>query len=372
MIRQKAFITKFFTIGLFLGSLIVFWACNESGNTNPQNGGFDRKEMLRQYADNLIRPRFGALQIAVNSFQTTTQTFVSQPTVSNLEVLQKSWVTTYEIWQTAKGFNFGPAGEKGITKGLVEEVGTYPVSETKIEATVKSGQFNFNNFDRDARGFLAIEYLIFNNNPTEIVKQFADKSRRDFLTAAIGNIKTRVDAVVTEWGSYQNEFVANDGTDVGSSTSAIYNEFVRNYEAIKNFNVGLPLGKRPGQTKAEPEKVEAFYSGESLRYIKGNFKAVEDFYYGRADGKDGVGFKEYLESVEGGKALVVSTEAQLMAIKKALDAVPATTPLSQTILKTPAPVDALHTELQKHTRFFKSDMSSVLGIAITFSSGDGD
>jgi uncharacterized protein len=35
-------------------------------------------------------------------------------------------------------------------------------------------------------------------------------------------------------------------------------------------------------------------------------------------------------------------------------------------------VDALHTELQKHTRFFKSDMSSLLGIAITFSSGDGD
>ena len=361
-----------YTIGLIVGSLMVLCGCSQSGKNDPQNSGFDRKEMLRQYADNIVKPRFGVLQTSIDTLQTTTQTFVNQPTVQNLDLLQKSWIGTYEIWQSARGFNFGPAGEKGITKGLVEEIGTYPASVTKIEATIKSTQFNFNNFERDARGFLAVEYLLFNDTPTEIVKQFADKTRRDFLLAATGNIKTRVDAVVRDWVSYQNEFLANDGTDVGSSTSVVYNEFIRNYEAIKNFKVGLPLGKRPGQTKAEPDKVEAFYSAESLRFIKANFKAVEDFYYGRFDGKDGVGFKEYLETVEGGKALLASTEAQLAIIKKALDAVPINTPFSQTIVKTPAPVEALHTELQRHTRFFKSDMSSVLGIAITFSSGDGD
>jgi hypothetical protein len=38
----------------------------------------------------------------------------------------------------------------------------------------------------------------------------------------------------------------------------------------------------------------------------------------------------------------------------------------------PTAATNFHTELQKHTRFFKSDMSSLLGLAITFSSGDGD
>ncbi|MCU0338368.1 MAG: imelysin family protein [Spirosomaceae bacterium] len=362
----------FFITGLLTGSLLMFWACNQSDNNDPKATGFDRKEMLRQYADNIVKPRFAALQSGVNALQTATQTFVNQPTENSLDALQKTWVTTYETWQTAKGFNFGPAGEEGLRKGLIEEIGTYPAAPTKIENTVRSGQFNFNNFDRDARGFLAVEYLIFGKTPAELVAQFAEKNRRDFLTAAVGNIKTRVDAVVAAWPAYQTEFLAKDGTDVGSSSSQVYNEFVRNFEAIKNFKVGLPLGRRPGQTKAEPEKVEAFYSGESLRFIKANLKAVEDFYYGRGEGKDGVGFKEYLESVEGGKALIASTEAQLTAIKKALDAVPTTTPLSQTIVRSPAPVDALHTELQKHTRFFKSDMSSILGISITFSSGDGD
>ena len=368
----KKITNSILTIGLLVGSSTVFWACNKDTLNDPKASSFDRKEMLRQYADNLIKPRFAALQIGVNNLQSATQTFVNQPNTQNLDALQKSWVSTYETWQSANGFNFGPAGEQGLAKGLVEEIGTFPASATKVEAVVKSGQFNFNNFDRDARGFLAVEYLIFSNSPTEILKQFADKNRRDFLTATVGNIKTRVDAVVGAWGSYQNEFIASDGTDVGSSTSVVYNEFVRNFEAIKNFKVGLPLGKRPGQTQAEPDKVEGFYSGESLRFLKANLKAVEDFYYGKTEGKDGVGFREYLETVEGGKALISSTEAQLATIRKALESVPVNTPFSQTIIKTPAPVDALHSELQRHTRFFKSDMSSVLGISITFSSGDGD
>jgi hypothetical protein len=32
----------------------------------------------------------------------------------------------------------------------------------------------------------------------------------------------------------------------------------------------------------------------------------------------------------------------------------------------------IHTELQKNTKNFKSEMSSLLGIAITYASGDGD
>ena len=36
------------------------------------------------------------------------------------------------------------------------------------------------------------------------------------------------------------------------------------------------------------------------------------------------------------------------------------------------PYKNLHDELQKSTRYVKSDMSSLLGISITYSSGDGD
>jgi hypothetical protein len=74
----------------------------------------------------------------------------------------------------------------------------------------------------------------------------------------------------------------------------------------------------------------------------------------------------------GGEALINSTENQWAVVKNAYNAVPQTPRISAQILSNPTPFDNFHTELQKHTRFFKSDMSSLLGIAITFSSGDGD
>ena len=79
-----------------------------------------------------------------------------------------------------------------------------------------------------------------------------------------------------------------------------------------------------------------------------------------------------MNSVEGGEGLVASTIDQWGKVKLAFNAISKTIPLSNQIENSPELIEPLRVELQKHTRFFKSDMSSRLGISITFSSGDGD
>jgi hypothetical protein len=83
-------------------------------------------------------------------------------------------------------------------------------------------------------------------------------------------------------------------------------------------------------------------------------------------------FKAYLLSIPGGEALVASTMAQLNVIYGIMNQIDKTVPFSEQIRSNPAALYPLHTELQRHTRFFKSEMSSLLGISITYSSGDGD
>jgi hypothetical protein len=355
-------------------SLGIFWAC-ENDSKDPDNK-FDRKAMLENFADNLVKPAFLDLQTQVSTLKMATDNFTQNVNASNLTAAQTAWENAYISWQFANAYNFGPAGEEGTRKGLIEEIGTFPVSSTKIENAITNNNANFNDFNRDARGFLAIEYLLFdlNNDNAKISNDFASQNRKNFLSGAVNNLKSRVDEVVTAFNTtYINEFINNAGTDVGSSTSKFYNEFVRSFESIKNFKLGLPLGRRPGQIQAEPQLVEAYYAGKSVKMIKNHLTAVENIWYGRSkNGTDGIGFKEYLASVEGGNALISSTETQLIAVKNALNAIPETPRLSTQITSNFAIVDNLHTELQKHTRFFKSDMSSILGIAITFSSGDGD
>ncbi len=360
---------------ILFSSALAFSSCDPSPDGPTDK--FDRGAMLQNFADNLVRPAYNDLLAKVEVFHVAVSTFNTTPTVENLNTLQSAWQDAYYQWQFTNAFNFGPAGEEGLQKSLIEEIGTFPASVTKLDANLVSGVWNVTDFNRDARGFPAIEYLIFGSAATkeDIVSTFlVAPHHKAYLTALSENLKSRIETVVNAWNTaYYTEFINNKGTDAGSSTSHLYNEFVRSFEAAKNFKLGLPLGKRPGQTQSEPQLVEAYYSGKSLECLRQHLTALENIWYGRnKSGQDGIGFREYLEKVEGGPALIISTETQLAALHTALSAIPDNPSLSAQISAANPQLETLYTEFQKMTRYFKSDLSSLLGIAITFSSGDGD
>jgi uncharacterized protein len=202
----------------------------------------------------------------------------------------------------------------------------------------------------------------------------ANENRKTFSLVLIQNIKTKVETVYNAWtGSYKTFFIANNGSDAGSSASALFNEFVKSFEALKNFKVALPLGLRAGQTQTEPTKVEAYYSRQTIRGIRQHWLAIKAIWYGTSrNGNEGTGFYEYLKEVAGGEALIVATEQQLAVVDAKLALLSDATPFSQQIETNKSALESLSVELQRQTRYFKSDLSSLLGIAITFASGDGD
>ncbi len=362
-------------VALAFATMAIIAACDDdNGGTDP---GFDRKAMLQHFADNLIKPAFNELQAKVNALKTAADAFADVPDAAKLSTLQAAWDEAYSSWMYANAYNFGPAGEEGIRRELAEEIGTWPANITAIEQKIAAGNTSLNDFNRDNRGFNAIDYLIFDlgGNHTSIVAAFSsDPNRGAYLKAVAAHLKARTGEVADAWnGNYAATFVQKDGTDVGSSTSQLFNAFVKSFENAKNFKLGVPLGKRAGQTAPEPERVEARYNGLGAKYLRLHLEALEDIWHGRnRQGADGPGWKDYLASVTGGTALIERTEAQALLIQNALDALPPSPSFEQQIATNYAAWSDLHTELQKHTRNYKSDLSSLLGIAITFSSGDGD
>ncbi len=364
---------KFTFWGLLFALLFAFANCGK--DSGPKQPDFDRAAMLENYADQLIQPAYQQLQQEVEKLDVAWDSFSSNPELAPLLDLQAQWLATALAWESANAYNFGPAGAQGLLKTLTDEIGLFPVSQQKVENFIASGDFSLNSSDRDSRGIYSIEYLIFGTtgNPQDVLSAFQNTNRRLYFDAIINHLHQRTSGVVSDWQGYRSNFIQNDGTDVGSSVSQLYNEFVRSFESIKNFKVALPAGKRAGQTQAEPQLVEAYYSGKSLQLLQAHIDAIERIYYGTsASGTDGPGFHEYLQKVEGGPALISATEAQWQAIKTALNQVPEDQPFSILIQNEDPSIDTLLTALQKHTRYFKSDMSSLLGIAITFSSSDGD
>lgn len=356
---------------------VVISSCKKDNNDPDENSNFDQKAMLKNYADNLIVPSYQNTANSILDLKAAIVAFEQNYSASNLETVQEKWLDLYSNWIWASGYNFGPAGEQGITKRLAEEVSTFPVDTTAVNTRISSLDTSFSDFKRDARGLLAIEFMIFNTQKTnaEIATTFQNNANRiQYLKALINKVESQVGDVLSQWeNGYRNSFIENTGTSVGSSVSMMYNEFVRGYEAIKNFKLGIPLGVKAGQTGTEPDKVEALFSGQSLPFLQENITAVENNWFGKSkNGADAIGWKEYIESVTGGADLIGGTETQQNNIATALATINQNTTLFEQINTNKTALDNLYTELQKQTRFYKSDMSSLLGIAITFTDADGD
>ncbi|MEM6297836.1 MAG: imelysin family protein, partial [Bacteroidota bacterium] len=267
---------------------------------------------------------------------------------------------------------FGPA--ELLLGPYAQVLGVFPVSESKVERNITdvANVDLVNSFDRDVRGFYAVEYLIYGDGMSneEVIASF-DQNRKDYLLLIVSELKTTFDNIVDEWnGGYLDEFVSSDGTAAGSSISQYYNEFVKDYENLKNFKLELPAGLSAGQSGSDGRLVEAYYSGISRDLIVEHFQSSKNIWYGLSrNGSEIIGFEEYLETVVGGPELITQTKEAITRIDNAIAALPQGE-LSENVGSNE--VKTLRDELQNNTANFKASMSSLLGISITFNSGDGD
>lgn len=365
--------------GLFTAVLIFsfislcFTSCKED---HPgEDLGFNKNAFLVHQADEIIIPSMQQLHTSANALFHALDAFCQSPDSNRLLHAREKWWNTYRDYLAVSAFNFGPAAAVGLQKDLSEEIAIFPIDAMAIEEKVESGNFGFSDFKRDSRGLLSIEYLLFNNSVNQTIIDFYSSNRRDYTLQLSTHLKQRVFDVLQSWNSsYRQAFISNNGSGAGSSVSLLYNAFVQSFEATKNFRLGVPLGLRAGQNTAEPERVECLYSGKGADALEIQLKALYRMYEGQSllSDHNSLGFKAYLMSVYGGPALVEETEASYESIMNQLEELGKNSGLDVQIQKNPKPLEELHNALQKHTRFFKSDMSSLLGIAITYVSGDGD
>ena len=357
------------SMGLLLAALLLT-GC-PAQNTTPTDS-FDRTAMLTQVADGTIMPSYDALWTSTADLTATVATFTSAPSQQSLAASKEAWLAVADAWQDARPFDFGPA--EGLFGNLAENIGTYPASAEKIEAFVAAGDTSLSGFDRDARGIYGVEFLLFAENDDAVVTAFQDPLRCAYLRAVVSGMHAEITQVREAWMTgYRTEFISRNGTEPGSGTSLLFNNMVRSYEQLKNYALGLPLGRVAGQTQAEPEKVEGLYSNRSTALAKRHYASVMRIWQGESLEKTPIlGFRQYLNAVPNGDRLMLSTLEQDVEVSRAFGQIHEAEPLHVLITSDPARVETLHTECQKLTRFLKSDLSSLLGLAITFSSGDGD
>lgn len=355
---------------LCLLSLCLF-SCgdDESDNTTLD---YSQTAFLTNVGENIITPRYENLQGKLNDLSTKAKTFNLSPSTTNLQALKASFLDTYEQFQYCVVFDFGPAGG---SKNL-NDINIYPTDTTMINSNISSGSYNFEAANQiDAQGFPAIDFLLYHANENTIVTEFSDTKRQKFLTDVISDIQTLVNEVTNSWQtSYTTTFIGATGTDAGSSLGLLINQFNFTFEDIKNFKIGTPSGSRNALEITYPDKVEAYYSGHSLKLAQASLISLEELYKGiSTTGIDSEGLDNYLIGLEQStlNGTIQSKFTDLKTTLTNLENVQSGT-LSKIVENDNQKMKDAFDAFSATVPSLKSELPSILGVAITYQDGDGD
>lgn len=364
---------------LILLMIAGFVSCKKSDDKGSGDNGLDRKPMLTNYADNYILPAYQSMETGLTTLQTQATAFTEQPTEANLSSLKAAWRSAYLTWQTVDLLEFGPAEEVSLRMYM----NTYPVTTTKVEENIGSGNYNLETFgNKDAQGFPALDYLIngLGNTSASVLEKYTTDplaaNYKKYLKDVIAKMQEKVTSVKNSWSDYRNIFVSATGTDVNGSISKMTNAYVLYYERfLRSGKIGYPVGAMTGV--ALPTHVEAYYTPEFSKELA--IKALENviaFYEGK--NYDGTAtaesMKSYLAAVgtkdESGTLMadVISTEFNI-----ALNALKGfNTTFRDGVVNNRPALLGIYENLQQVVALLKVDMVSAFGISITYVDNDGD
>jgi uncharacterized protein len=376
---------KRLTGGILLAAtlfVLLFSCSKKSSETAPPTehpGTFDKSAMLTNYADNVIVPAYQQLQENINALVTAVNAFADAPSADSRNGALEAFRHAYERYQYVEVFNFGPAGTTqldyylnfsgGFDYSFTEdgELAGFTVDSISIENKIASGTYDLTTYDRNnfySQGFPALNYLLFGPNSIE---KFASNTanRAKYLKDVVLRMKTLVDKVAADWTTYRSTFISNTKSDVGSPIGNIVNMLAYQMDMMKGPRIGWPFGKQSNGI-VFASKSEGYFAGIGAQLARANIRSLKNTYLGGSGSK---GISAYLVSLKK-ETLNNEVLAQFDVVIGKLDAIP--DPLSESFINDGVKVEDAYKEIQKLLTLLKTDVSSALGVQISFMDNDGD
>lgn len=366
--------------GLLLAATVMLAASCRPDEEETPTPEFDRSAMLQNYSNNVILPNYERMSLSLDTLSDLKDAFIASPSQLNLDNLRAGLKNSWINWMYCSSFEFGPAANILLRQTL----NTFPADTAQINSNIHSGTYTFGSAANiDAAGFPTLDFLLFGTgtNDSEILDAFTidahAANRQQYLNDVVEYIETNLDVVYTAWTSSGGNYVATfknaTGTDVGSSTGLLVNDLNFDYENLKNFRIGIPLGKQTLDIPL-PEKVEVLYGKYSSELSRHFIRNIENIYLGRSrSGNDGQGLDDYLAYINAnynGGSLNDAIKARLNDVKVALDVIP--NDLGDAVVNNSVPVNDAYLKIVQLLVLLKTDMPSALGILITYQDNDGD
>lgn len=340
---------------------------------------FDRRAMLQDMTHNAILPLHEQFAAEAAHLQEAAHAFQAAPSAEALETLQGQWRSTVEAWNRVELLEIGPVRDAR----LHNEIEKWPPNEEFIEEFIAGEALLDEAFvagsGSTSKGLPAIEYLLFdaegdNARSLASLTEGAAGRRVAYLVALTDHLRGRADALLALWAesgdNYALGFIEadSDGGELQGSVSMMANEMIVLIEGISQMKLADPLGLKVYGV-VQPDHVEAHRSDQGTASLIANLEGFRQTFTGDA----GQGFDDYLDFLgaqhEAGPlsaAILAQTDATLEALR-AIDG-----PIEEALTSHPEQVRHAYDEVQALLVLVKVDMTSQLGVTVTFNDNDGD
>lgn len=393
--------TRFLKFLYIFSALLIIQSCKKSGCTDPNalnydidaqkddNGclyeDYDKLSLLTNLADNYIIPSLDAYKSKIITLNIHVDSFIVNPNISNLTLLRTNWEEALLNWQDIGFLDFGPSEYILLRK----QTNTFPIDTTELNNFITLADWNLDYASSyDSKGLQALDYLLFKPGHTELqlITYFQNNTNaKNYLKAVAEDLNQNINFVTNQWVSYREDFIndfevtqSNFSTNSqGSSISNIINALCLHYEFyVRRGKVGLPLGVFNGFSQLElPELVECYYSGKSTQNLVRSINSLRKYVTGSSylNNDNGLGLDDYMDFVNAEQStqqLSTVIDNQFLTILGEVNNING--PLSEEIINNKSQITQTYQELQQLVPYIKVDMTSALGVLITYQDNDGD
>ena len=269
---------------LFIFLLLIF-SCSENNNDNSSSSdNYNRQALLDNLVSNIIIPAHDNHMQHLNDLQSHINTFISEKTISNLQLVRSSFIDSYLAWQHIEMFNIGYAEEIFYAR----KMNIYPTNTITIENNIQDQVYDLDNdpYQYSAQGYPAIDYMIYgldDGDEAILVKYLSDitnETYTNYLNDLIIKMVANSQSVIEYWSSNNSNFTNSTGNTASSSLNMLVNDFVYYYEkGLRANKIGIPAGYWSGLL---PQNVEAVYKQDISKALAMEaLTACQNFFLGR-------------------------------------------------------------------------------------------
>tara|TARA_X000001036_G_scaffold426645_1_gene454296 strand:- start:7 stop:1134 length:1128 start_codon:yes stop_codon:yes gene_type:complete len=367
---------------LTIFSIFLIIACSsESDEDQNQVADFDHSSILKNYADNIIIPRYNNFKAELDDLKIFVDEFASNPNSANFDKVHNQWFNAYKTWQHVEMFNIGKAEQLMY----YNTINTYPVDELRINENINSKRYDLSNAnDWSSQGLSGVDYMLhgIDDNKEKIIQKYInDVNCGKYLKNLLVIMTTNTDDIVQDWPTYKDTFVQSSGNSNSSSLNMITNDFVYYFEkGLRANKIGIPAGVYSGGNTL-PSKVEAYYSSKnsfqdiSKDLAKEALIASENLFLGKStNGVNGPSLKTYLDYVYSADVnkenLSPIISSNFQKAKEAIDLLDSN--LVNQINNDKTKMLNAFDKLQAIVVNMKTNMLSLLSIQVDYIDADGD